>query len=160
MLNAAEETLRLAEEEMTEEPSPGAKDRVAEGHFAVGLCYLFQEGLTSALSHFNQQLCIKVEIGKVAGIAATLTSIGRIIVHIMTEPEDERIRALGSAFLLLARQVTDETAMTGEPDDDELLPLLPLLRDHPAYVTAAEDRIRDLAPRLLPQFHRAVKRWL
>jgi hypothetical protein len=156
MMRWAKEALELADQWAEKSPSVGTRDAVAEAHFFVGVSCMLAGDWEGTFFHFAQQLRIKIEIGKINGIAAGLFNLGSAIF---------RIDPGGSTPLLLtAEQISLETegAMRNENADlsRELIErgITELVSDA-SKREVARQRVAEISPDLLPFFERSLTRW-
>jgi hypothetical protein len=157
MLQWATHTFQLAEQWVREEPSLGTQDSLAEAHFALATSYLqlsakSQTGENTAemLEHFVAHLRLKLEIGKVSGVAAGLSNLGALFI------EHEPIEA--SALLVTSQQIFHEIE-TAEPTwlTERVVATLHFFRE-PKSIELGREAVGMISDKLLPFYQRALAR--
>ena len=108
MVRWAKECLELSNRWFAEQPSVGTHDAVAEAHFSLGVACLRAGEYADMFRNFSEQLRIKLEIGKIRGVAAGLYNLGALLL-----PGDA---PTGAALLLTADQIAVETEVDRASD--------------------------------------------
>jgi hypothetical protein len=111
MLRWAIEAFDLALQWVEDLRNPQTIDALAEAHFSMGLAYLWlpagqlnvEENQRHMFSHFVSQLQLKLEIGKISGVALGLFNLGTL-----TSKSDP---VVGGAMLLTSQQIALEKGM-------------------------------------------------
>jgi tetratricopeptide (TPR) repeat protein len=161
MLRWATTTLQLAEQEVQEAPSLAAWDGVAEAHFQLGVCYLRLDNHSKMFEHFVAQLRIKLDIGKISGVAAGLYNLGMLAdlrpryAENISEPLDA---LLAGALLLLSEQIRLEVGVPTEPYSEKAEAYIQEFLKDQSNIERERETLATISHKLLPFYQRAIER--
>ncbi|MEE9248543.1 MAG: hypothetical protein V3U79_07600 [Dehalococcoidia bacterium] len=148
-LDLAKKYFESAQEWLAESPLPQTKNAVAEAHFALGIAYLHNQEWEEMFGHFSAQLRIKVEIGRLSGVAAGLYNLGTIFCAIDLK--------LAGALILTSDQIKSEIGIR-ESDryEDADAAVQEFLES--GKIDPAREFLGNISEQILPYFERALER--
>jgi hypothetical protein len=151
MVHWAYERLRWAEKEDEETRTPSSRDKVSEAHFAIGLAEAFAGDFEKCIEHLSSQLRIKVELGKLPGVAAGLLNLGLLIQAVA--PVD------GGVMVLISRQMSVELGLlTPGWDEESLREYTGPALEHEDIASHGREIAGNISDRLIPYWERALQR--
>ncbi len=151
MLRWAEESFHLAEQWFQESPSAQTRDAMAEAHFRLGVTYLRLGNSSEMLKHFAAQLRIKLEIGKITGVAAGLFNLGSSLLLLQSD-----LVAAGAMFIT-SKQIYLET-QTVQPDRHEYIEsIIQQFLSNQNNIEIGRKALATISEQLLPYYQLALE---
>jgi hypothetical protein len=147
----AAEVMHWAEVRCEAGRSPGNLDGLAEAHFNAGIASLKEKDLKGYIQHMTQQLRLKLEIGKLSGVAAGLKNCGFVLALI--DPS-------GAAMLLASEQIELEMGVRDTESAEDNEGLVDKLLANPEKVMAGHELLDRISPKLAPYYERGIERRL
>jgi hypothetical protein len=128
------------------------RDAVAEAHFALAIAYINhpQPMVRHVIRNFVAQLRIKLDIGKLGGVASGLYNLGHLI-----GPIDADLGTLMAVTSVQMRAAIGQLPMSDEIDVD--LPEFVRITDDPQRFEATLQKVARVDERLLPYARAAVQ---
>jgi hypothetical protein len=148
----AKEMLELANAQAAESPSAALLDRVAEAHFSMSMASIGVRDLSAVVEHAIAALRIKVNIGKIGGVAAALFNLASIAKSLYPP--------LAAPLFLVADQICRERQLPMPEFGEEFVAaaaaqLVPDAKEQELGRT----KVANISAELLPFFERSLKRW-
>lgn len=150
LFELALESLEHANKRAEEDPTPNNLNSLAEAHFTLGKIYIDFGEAEKVREHFTIQLLIKLQIGRISGVAAGLTNLALTVY---------RDLLFSGAALITAQQIEHEL---------EIKPDYELLEDQNKIISkflSVKENIEkgykilsDISIQLIPYYERALKR--
>ncbi len=152
MARLADESLSVASQICTQSPTDFNKDKLSEAYFMMSLVALRSGQIEQAIVHNAARMQLKLEIGKMSGVAATLSDIGRLARELDWE--------IAPAYYLTAEQINVEIGIASYWSEEEESQLTRQFLSDSQKIELGRTKLQSLSPRLLPYYQRALDRRL
>jgi tetratricopeptide (TPR) repeat protein len=152
MLNWALKTFGSAEKLLEVSPSPWVKDKLAEAHFALACSYLRLGEMAKVIDHCSAQLRIKLEIGKLSGVAAGLYNMSVIF-----SASNRDQPAFAGVLLLTSKQIRLEIGRIKIDHDEHDETIIQECLNKVSNIDQGRKFLSRISDQLLPYFERALE---
>lgn len=153
MLPWAIKNFDSAKEYLKASPSDDAKDALAEAHFNLGITYLYLNEFGKMTENLVAQLRIKLEIGKISGVAAGLHNLG--IIFSVVFPDEP---ALAGAVWLTSEQIELEVGIVPVDRAEHDEGIIQQFLTNSKSIDQGRESLGKISDELLPYFERGLER--